>query len=146
MAWVHTPHRLKTTGLITLADKGRLGAGEHVRVPYKDGNRPVSQKGSSSTHARLRDPGERVNTQSKAWRVPRCRPLRAGQLVKGSSRLNFVKRDESSVYVPDLGMGCRGRRPRQLTFSARVRFVTMARSEKHDAWTARQDINPVGSF
>ncbi|MEV7907611.1 transposase family protein [Streptomyces anulatus] len=79
------PRRLKTTGLITLADKGYLGAGEHVRVPYKGRNKPASQKGADSVHARLRGPGERANAQLKAWRILRrlrCCPLRAGQLVK----------------------------------------------------------------
>ncbi|MEV8631250.1 transposase family protein, partial [Streptosporangium sp. NPDC051023] len=79
------PRRLKTAGLITLADKGYIGAGEHVRVPYKGRNKPASQKGVNSAHARLRGPGERANAQLKAWRILRrlrCCPLRAGQLVK----------------------------------------------------------------
>ncbi|MBB4916466.1 hypothetical protein FHS44_003554 [Streptosporangium saharense] len=79
------PHRLKTTGLITLADKGYIGAGEHVRVPYKGRNKPTSQKDANPAHARLRGPGERANAQLKAWRILRklhCCPLRAGQLVK----------------------------------------------------------------
>ncbi|MBE1559780.1 transposase family protein [Nonomuraea africana] len=77
--------RLKSADLVTLADKGYIGAGEHVRVPYKGKNKPASQKSANSAHAKLRGPGERANAQLKAWRILRklrCCPLRAGQLVK----------------------------------------------------------------
>ncbi len=77
--------RLEAAGLITLADKGYVGAGQPVLVPYKGRNKPASQKGANSSHAKLRGPGERANAVLKTWRILRklrCCPLRAGQLVK----------------------------------------------------------------
>ncbi|MBO3752414.1 transposase [Streptosporangiaceae bacterium NEAU-GS5] len=77
--------RLRAAGLVTLADKGYIGAGEPVRVPYKGRGKPVGQKVANSAHARLRGPGERANAQLKNWRLLRklrCCPKRAGQLVK----------------------------------------------------------------
>lgn len=77
--------RLKASGLVTLADKGYVGAGEHVRVPYKGRNKPASQKAANAAHAKLRGPGERANAQLKSWRILhklRCCPQLAGQLVK----------------------------------------------------------------
>lgn len=77
--------RLGAAGLVTLADKGYVGAGEPVRVPYKGRGKPVGQKVANSAHAKLRGPGERANAQLKDWRILRklrCCPKRAGQLVK----------------------------------------------------------------
>jgi hypothetical protein len=77
--------RLDAAGLITLADKGYVGAGQRVLVPYKGRNKPASQKAANSAHAKLRGPGERANAVLKTWRILRklrCCPLRAGQLVK----------------------------------------------------------------
>ncbi|WP_405151464.1 transposase family protein [Sphaerisporangium sp. NBC_01403] len=77
--------RLRAAGLITLADKGYVGAGQPVLVPYKGRNKPASQKAANSSHAKLRGPGERANAVLKTWRILRklrCCPLRAGQLVK----------------------------------------------------------------
>jgi hypothetical protein len=77
--------RLKAAGLVTLADKGYVGAGEHVLVPYKGRKKPASQKTANATHAKLRGPGERANAQLKSWRILnklRCCPHLAGQLVK----------------------------------------------------------------
>ncbi|MFF0578551.1 transposase family protein [Streptosporangium saharense] len=79
------PRRLATSGLITLADKGYIGAGEHVRVPYKGRNKPIVQKNANRVHAEPHSPGERANAQLKSWRILRklrCCPLRAGQMVK----------------------------------------------------------------
>lgn len=62
-----------------------VGAGEHVRVPYKGRNKPASQKAANAAHAKVRRPGERANAQLKTWcilRKLRCCPLLAGQLVK----------------------------------------------------------------
>ncbi|WP_431898901.1 transposase family protein, partial [Nonomuraea sp. bgisy101] len=76
---------LQAAGLVTLADKGYVGAGQRVLVPYKGRNKPQSQKTANSAHAKLRGPGERANAQLKTWRILRklrCCPLRAGQLVK----------------------------------------------------------------
>jgi hypothetical protein len=54
-------------GLITLADKGHTGAGEHVLTPYRGRGKPESQKAGNRAHARLRGPGERANAQLKTW-------------------------------------------------------------------------------
>jgi DDE superfamily endonuclease len=77
--------RLEAAGLLVLADKGYIGAGEHILVPYKGRGKPPSQKNANSAHAKLRGPGERANAQLKSWRILRklrCCPLRAGRLVK----------------------------------------------------------------
>ena len=76
---------LATAGLITLADKGYHGAGDHVLTPYRGRNKPASQKDANRAHAQLRSPGERANAQLKTWRILRklrCCPWRAGQLAK----------------------------------------------------------------
>jgi len=77
--------RLAAAGLIVLADKGYIGAGEPVITPYRGRNKPASQKAANRAHARLRAPGERANAQLKAWHILRklrCCPWRAGQLAK----------------------------------------------------------------
>ena len=56
---------LEAAGLVTLADKGYTGAGDHVRVPYKGTNKPASQKDANRAHARLRGPGERANAPAQ---------------------------------------------------------------------------------
>ena len=76
---------LAAAGLIVLADKGYIGAGDHVRTPYRGRNKPASQKAANRAHAQLRSPGERANAQLKTWRILRklrCCPWRAGQLAK----------------------------------------------------------------
>ena len=76
---------LSAAGLTTLADKGYIGAGQHVLVPYRGRGKPASQKTANRAHARLRGPGERANAQLKTWRILRklrCCPWRAGQLAK----------------------------------------------------------------
>jgi len=76
---------LATAGLITLADKGYQGAGDHVLTPYRGRNKPAAQKDANRAHAQLRSPGERANAQLKTWRILRklrCCPWRAGQLAK----------------------------------------------------------------
>jgi len=78
---------LAAAGLIVLADKGYIGAGQHVITPYRGRNKPASQKaaGRAHTHAKLRAPGERANAQLKTWQILRklrCCPWRAGQLAK----------------------------------------------------------------
>jgi hypothetical protein len=76
---------LAAAGLVVLADKGYIGAGEHVRTPYRGRNKPASQKAANRAHAQLRSPGERANAQLKTWRILRklrCCPWRAGQLAK----------------------------------------------------------------
>ena len=75
--------QLAAAGLITLADKGYIGAGQHVLTPYR--GKPSSQKAASSARARLRAPGERANAQLKTWHLlPKLRycPWRAGQIAK----------------------------------------------------------------
>ena len=76
---------LEAAGLIVLADKGYIGAGQHVYTPYRGRNKPASQKAANSAHAKLRAPGERANAQLKTWtilRKLRCCPWRAGQIAK----------------------------------------------------------------
>ena len=76
---------LAAAGLIVLADKGYIGAGQHVLIPYRGRNKPASQKTANRAHAQLRAPGERANAQLKTWRILRklrCCPWRAGQLAK----------------------------------------------------------------
>ena len=76
---------LAAAGLIVLADKGYIGAGNHVLTPYRGRNKPASQKAANSAHARLRAPGERANAQLKTWRILRklrCCPWRAGHIAK----------------------------------------------------------------
>jgi hypothetical protein len=76
---------LAAAGLIVLADKGYIGAGQHIRTPYRGRGKPESQKAANRAHAQLRAPGERANAQLKTWRILRklrCCPWRAGQLAK----------------------------------------------------------------
>jgi hypothetical protein len=76
---------LEKSGLPVLADKGYIGAGQHVTTPYRGRNKPESQKIANRSHARLRAPGERGNAQLKNWRILRklrCCPHRAGHLTK----------------------------------------------------------------
>jgi hypothetical protein len=76
---------LAAAGLITLADKGYHGAGQHVLTPYKGRGKPGSQKAANSAHARLRGPGERANAQLKSWHILRklrCCPWKAGLIAK----------------------------------------------------------------
>jgi hypothetical protein len=75
---------LEKSGLLVLADKGHIGAGQHVITPYRGRNKPESQKIINRSHARLRTPGERGNAQLKNWRILRklrCRPHRPGHLA-----------------------------------------------------------------
>jgi DDE superfamily endonuclease len=76
---------LAAAGLITLADKGYIGAGEHLLTPYRGWGKPESQKAASRAHARLRAPGERANAQLKTWHILRnlrCSPWQAGRIAK----------------------------------------------------------------
>ena len=76
---------LAACGLVVLADKGYHGARDHIRAPYRDGNKPESQKAPNRAHATRRSPGERANAQLKTWRIlrkPRSCPWKAGQLAK----------------------------------------------------------------
>jgi DDE superfamily endonuclease len=76
---------LAAAGLITLADKAYIGAGEHVLTPYRGRGKPESQKAANRAHARLRAPGERANAQLKTWHILRklrCCPWQAGRIAK----------------------------------------------------------------
>jgi hypothetical protein len=76
---------LAAAGLITLADKAYIGAGEHVLTPYRGRGKPEPQKAASRAHARLRAPGERANAQLKSWHILRklrCCPWQAGRIAK----------------------------------------------------------------
>lgn len=89
---------LAGAGLLVLADKGYIGAGEHVKAPYKGRNKPESQKTANRSHARLRAPGERANAQLKTWKILtklRCCPHRAGHLAKA---IHVLQNREASAY------------------------------------------------
>lgn len=76
---------LAAAGLITLADKAYISAGEHVLTPYRGRGKPESQKTANRAHARLRAPGERANAQLKTWHILRklrCCPWQAGRIAK----------------------------------------------------------------
>lgn len=61
-AWIWGIVRgLEAAGLIVLADKGYIGAGEHVPTPYRGRGKPASPKAANSAHAKLRAPGERAS-------------------------------------------------------------------------------------
>ncbi|GAA2702612.1 hypothetical protein GCM10010412_100740 [Nonomuraea recticatena] len=57
--------RLKSAGLIALADKGYVGAGEPVRVPYKGEEQASRTEERELLPRRLRRPGECANAQLK---------------------------------------------------------------------------------
>ena len=56
---------LAAAGLITLADKGYNGAGDHVRTPYRGRNKPASQKDANRAHAQLRSPASAPTPSSR---------------------------------------------------------------------------------
>ena len=43
---------LGAAGLVVLADKRYIGAGQHILTPYRGRNKPASQKAANSAHAR----------------------------------------------------------------------------------------------
>jgi DDE superfamily endonuclease len=58
---------------------------------HKGKNKIGSQKQANRSHAKLRGPGERANTQLKSWKILtklRCCPHRAGHLAKAISVLH----------------------------------------------------------
>jgi hypothetical protein len=46
--------RALAAGSVTLADKGYIGAGQRILVPYRGRGKPPSQKAANSAYARLR--------------------------------------------------------------------------------------------
>jgi hypothetical protein len=60
---------LADAGLLVLADKSYIGAGQHITTPYKGRSKPESQKTANRSHGRLRAPGERANAQLKSWKI-----------------------------------------------------------------------------
>jgi hypothetical protein len=97
--------QLAAYGFITLADKGYIGAGEHVRVPYRGRNKPASQKAANRAHSQLRSPAERANAQLKTWRILRklrCCPGAPGSSPKPStsSRPARSKDEKGSLNPP----------------------------------------------
>jgi DDE superfamily endonuclease len=64
--------QLAATGLITLAGKGYIGAGQHVLFRTRGRGKLPSRKAASSAHARLRAPAERASA-----RAPSSRPGRS---------------------------------------------------------------------
>jgi len=98
---------LADAGLIVLADKGYIGAGQDVLAPYRGRNKPASQKAANSAHAKRRAPGERANAQLKTWAILlklHCCPWRAGQIAKGihvlqAPRDRRMKRSMASGHI-----------------------------------------------
>jgi DDE superfamily endonuclease len=89
---------LKNAGLLVLADKGYIGAGKHIKTPYKGRNRPEPEKTANRSHAKLRGPGERANAQLKTWKILtklRCCPHRAGHLAKA---IHVLQTRETTGY------------------------------------------------
>ncbi len=81
---------LAASGLLVLADKGYHGADPAILTLYKCKNKPASQKQANRSHAKLRGPGERADSQLKQWKILaklRCCPHRAGHLAKAISVL-----------------------------------------------------------
>jgi hypothetical protein len=72
-------------GIRWTPDARRVQGSTYAKIPYRDTNKPESQKQANKAHARLRAPGERANAQLKSWQILRklrCCPWRAGQLAK----------------------------------------------------------------
>lgn len=79
------PRALARAGLLTLADKGYLGAGGPVLTPCKGRDKPEVLTDANRACARLRSLGERAIAQLKTWRILRrlrCCPHRAGHIAK----------------------------------------------------------------
>ena len=56
---------LASAGLITLADKGYHGTGEHISHPLQGPQKAGLAKAANRADAKLREPGERANAQPK---------------------------------------------------------------------------------
>jgi DDE superfamily endonuclease len=68
-----------------VAEKGYIGAGEPVIIPYGGRSKPASPRAANRAHAQLRAPTELANAQLKTWHILRklrCCPWKAGQLAK----------------------------------------------------------------
>jgi DDE superfamily endonuclease len=114
---------LAASGVVTLADKGYIGAREHVHVPYGGRNKPASQKAANRAHAQLRSPAERANAQLKTWRILRklrCCPWRARQLAKPSTSSRPTRSKDEKAHCDNcrlpgmLLLSCRSRSCAQL--------------------------------
>jgi hypothetical protein len=57
--------RLAAAGLLVLADKGYIGAGEPVLTPTAGGTSHPRKRAANRAHAKLRAPGERANPSSR---------------------------------------------------------------------------------
>nr|WP_255685814.1 transposase family protein [Actinocorallia sp. API 0066] len=85
--------------MIVLTDKGYVRADPATSTPYKDKNKPASQKQANHAHAKLRGPGERADTQLKSWKILtklRCHPFRAGHLAKA---ISVLQNREASAHT-----------------------------------------------
>jgi hypothetical protein len=123
---------LAASGLITLADKGYHGAGEHVLTPYRGRNKPASQKEANSAHAQLRSPGERANAQLKTWHVLRklrsC-PWKAGQIAKAIDVLQTRERSEDEKgSVSDSSLPSDGSAVATRSIALTIAFLTAMRA------------------
>ena len=76
---------LAAAGLITLADKGYIGAGEPVITPYRGGTSRTRKRPPTALTPSCAPPAERANAQLKTWHILRklrCCPWKAGHLAK----------------------------------------------------------------
>ncbi len=76
---------LEAAGLIVLADKGYIGAAEHLLTPYRGRNKPASQKARQlrpRQSARPRRTRQRPAQALGILRKLRCCPWRASQIAK----------------------------------------------------------------
>jgi hypothetical protein len=93
---------LADAGLITLADKGYIGAGQHVLVPYRGRGKPASQKAANRAHAQLRAPGEAHRQSHPRPPDPRNQRMKKAQYVIA---VNSPGVDSSVVSIPDSAVG-----------------------------------------
>lgn len=74
-----------------------IGTGEKIFVPYNGGDKPPSQKGTCSVHAKPHASEGRVNAGLGSRRAPPspgyC-PLHMGRLAQAGSCSNSAKQDE----------------------------------------------------
>jgi DDE superfamily endonuclease/Helix-turn-helix of DDE superfamily endonuclease len=102
---------LEKAGIIVLADKGYQGGEGPVITPYKGKDKPESQNRANRSHARLRGPDERANSQLKSWRILRklrCCPLRPDTCARPSPccRTTQPHKDEKGS-VKRISTNCR---------------------------------------
>ena len=75
---------MTASGMVVLADKGYLGAGEHICTPYGGRNSLLRNRTPTGLMPGSAGLANAPAPQLKSWRILRqlgCRPWRAGQLA-----------------------------------------------------------------